>query len=104
MPDELERLTGPRSRHRGARSPSPTRADLDVLEHGQVGERADALERPGEAGGRAAMRAPVGDVDAGELDPSRRSAAWKPLIALTSVVLPAPLGPISPRIVARPQV
>ena len=63
-----ERLTGALAGI-GAANPEPDRADLDVLEHGQVGERAAALEGPGEAGGRTAMRRVISDVDAGELDP-----------------------------------
>ena len=44
------------------------------------------------------MRAQAGDVAAVESRPCPRVGFWKPESALTSVVLPAPFGPIRPRI------
>ena len=71
------------------------RRDLDVLAHRQSREQAHLLEgahdpRAGDAGARFSR-----------CSRSRRarpaSSGWKPERTLTSVVLPAPFGPINPR-------
>ena len=53
---------------------------------------------------RAALGRQPGDVLAVDDHRPAGRSRWKPLSTLTSVVLPAPFGPISPRISLRPQV
>ena len=73
------------------------RADRDIVEHGQAGERLDDLKGAGDAETGAAKRRQV--IDAPTLEAELALIGGElPLIRLTSVVLPAPLGPISPRI------
>src|SRR5262249_31418569 len=70
------------------------RADGDVFVHGEAGEGLYDLERAYDATSRQKMR-----WHAGNVRPPVKNAAFararKPLIMANSVVLPAPLGPIS---------
>ena len=70
------------------------RADQDVLAHRQAGKRLHDLEGARDAAPRQPMRRLAGDVLAGIAD--RPSLGLrKPEMRENSVVLPAPLGPIS---------
>ena len=70
------------------------RADRDVLAHGLRGERLRDLEGARDAAPREPVRRLAGDVGAVEGD-AAASACRKPEMSANSVVLPAPLGPIS---------
>ena len=76
--------------------------DLDVVEHRQLAEQPDVLERPADAQPR--------DVEAGVPVMSRPRSGSIPLVGRrnpdsrwNSVVLPAPLGPMTPWIVSGAQ-
>ena len=76
---------------------SEQRADRDIVEHRQAGEGPHDLEGAADAEPRAAE----GGQRAMDLPSNRISpelGASVPLIRLTSVVLPAPFGPMTPRI------
>jgi hypothetical protein len=65
-------------------------ADHDVLGHGQAAEQADALQRAGDP----QAREPVRSRESKEILPD--AGLTKPHTELSSVVFPAPLGPMIP--------
>ena len=75
------------------------RAERDVLEHGHVGRIIDVLEGARDAAARRSRceRQPV-DALAAERDLARASSGSTPVTRLKIVHLPAPFGPIRPRI------
>ena len=81
---------GPRAARPPSRAPPPRRSRAR-----RARERAAVLERSGEPGPAAPVRAPASDVPIAELDRARVGKS-KPVRMLTSVVFPAPLGPMSP--------
>ena len=93
--EQLEQLAGAPARL-ARRAADAERGDLDVLAHAQRAEQAAVLEGPREPGAAAAVRRPARDVGVAERDLARASGRSKPVSRLTSVVLPAPLGPIRP--------
>ena len=73
--------------------------DLDVLGDGETAEQADVLEGAREPAFRASrLGGQIGDRVLTERDRAGLLSGTKPLNAFISVVLPAPLGPIRPRI------
>ena len=70
-------------------------ADHHVLQHGQAGEQADALQGAGDAEAGQPVRAGPQRL-AVEGQRAGRSAATNPQTTLNRVVLPAPLGPMTP--------
>ena len=76
-------------------------ADDDVLQRGHLAEQPDVLERAGDAElGDLVLLAACRAAGPRAARP-RRSAGRRPVIALKQVVLPAPFGPIRPRISPR---
>ena len=88
----------PAPRRRRGRAPRRDRAGLDVLAHGQVAEQPHDLERAGDAPAGDLARRQPGDVARRCTARGPPAGGSCPVIALTSVVLPEPFGPISPRI------
>jgi hypothetical protein len=93
-----------RATHRGrcaarvARRVGGERGDRDVLAHGERPEQPQVLERADEARPRDPVRRRAGEHVVAERAPTRTVAGTMPVIALTRVVLPAPFGPMRPRI------
>ena len=75
-------------------------AEHDVLAHGEAHEQLELLERAGEAEAGPLRRRRARDLLAGEEHLARPAGGAGPDSTPKSVVLPAPLGPTSPTIVA----
>ena len=90
------RARQPEQRGREARrarsAPAPT---MTFSQHGQVREQADALQRARDPEPRQLVRARAQRL-ALPASPSPASGAMNPQMTLNSVVLPAPLGPMTP--------
>ena len=71
-------------------------AQADVVQDAQLLEQADILKGPGNPGGGDAVAAPVADVLAPESESALALMRKTPVMRLKTVVLPAPLGPMSP--------
>ena len=79
-----------------ARRPRAERRDLDVLAHGEAAEQPPVLERPREPGAAAPVRRPARDLASPPSSIRPDDGRSKPVRRLTSVVFPAPFGPIRP--------
>ena len=73
-------------------------AEHDVLADRHLGERARRLQDHGDPGPTGPVRRQPRHVGSVKPDRSRASAGSRPLIVLSSVLLPAPLGPTRARI------
>ena len=72
-------------------------SDKEMFPHGHAGEQANILKGPGDSRARDPVGRHLGDIFAREQHrAARRPQA--PVITLNIVVLPAPLGPITPTI------
>ena len=71
-------------------------ADHDVLEHGHPVEEADALQRAGDAEAGEVARAQAARPARRASDDVAGVGRTKPQATLNRVVLPAPLGPMTP--------
>ena len=69
---------------------------LDVLTHGEVSEGVAVLERARETCAPPAVRPPARDVSGTSSSTEPELGRSKPVMTFTSVVLPAPFGPMSP--------
>ena len=89
------RALAPAGRHRLLQAPLALGdRQVDVLQHGEPAKQLIDLERAGEAAPRAlACGSPVMSSPSSSTRPAMGCSA--PVIRLTSVVLPAPFGPIS---------
>ena len=78
--------------------PAPSAPSSTFSKTVRLRERGHVLERADEAQPDEPLRRPAGDVVAVQRDACRAVSGTKPLTAFMNVVLPAPLGPISPMI------
>ena len=95
QPPRARRIAGSPSACTSMRIASPAEAGDDIVRHTRFLEQADVLECPRDAAPRDFVRLEFVDLTDDQAVMRRRVSFSKPVMRLTTVVLPAPFGPIS---------